>query len=169
MLLALQMPTWLVDFWTVYGDMITPVLVTLLVSIVTYLGVSIKAEAKKNKIKADLQIEALKQVANREDNKPQLEQQSAQISELSRCVSLLADMINVAFQNSSLDPEIKDNLSSLINKLKYGTEEDLVKELEAQKAALLEQINSLKEELSSKNSSVAQVTTTQETVKRVRR
>lgn len=169
MLLAIQMPQWLIDFWTVYGDMITPVLVTLLMSIVTWLAIKIKTDAKINKEKTDLQIQALKDVANREDNKPQLEQQSAQISELSRCVSLLADMINVAFQNSNLDPEIKDNLSSLINKLKYGTEEDLVKELEAEKAALVEQINSLKEELDSKNSSVVQVTATQETVKRVRR
>lgn len=147
MLLAIQMPTWLVDFWTVYGDMITPVLVTLLTSVVTWLALKIRSDAKVNKIKADLQIEALKEVANREDNKPQLEAQSAQIADLTQTVIHLADMFDVAFQNSNLDPEIKANLASLVNKIKYGTEEDLVKELENSNSQLKEQIAELTKKL----------------------
>lgn len=143
----IQLPTWLSNFWLIYGDMITPVLVTLMVSLLTYLAIKIKADAKVNKAKADLQIEALKEVANREDNKPQLEDQSTKIEQLTTTVAYLADMINLAFQNSNLTPETKDSLASLANKIKYGTEEDLVKELEAQKNELQEQVKILTDKL----------------------
>ena len=165
MLLAIQMPQWLTDFWTVYGDMITPVLVTLLVSLLTYIAIKLKSDAKINKMKADLQIQALKDVANREDNKPQLEEQSQKLAELEKVITYLADMFDVAFQNSNLDPEIKANLASLINKIKYGSEEDLVKELEETNAKLKEELEALQEQ-------VAQTVTTAvetETRKRTRR
>lgn len=147
MLGAIAMPTWLVDFWTVYGDMITPVLVTVLTSILTWLAIKIKSDAKYNKQKTELQIQALKDVANREDNKPQLEEQSQRLIDLEKTLTHLAEMFDVAFQNSSLDPEIKANLAALINKIKYGTEEDLVKELEASNAQLKEQLDTLTQQL----------------------
>lgn len=165
MLLAIQMPAWLVDFWTIYGDMITPILVTILCSVLTYIAIKIKSDAKINSAKTDLQIQALKDVANREDNKPQLEDQSKQINELSKTIAYMADMINLAFQNSNLDPEIKNNLASLSNKIKYGTEEDLVKELENNNALLQEQVEALKEEIA--NNTVHTVET--ETKQRIRR
>lgn len=165
MFLSLQMPTWLVDFWTVYGDMITPVLVTVVLALLTSLALKIKSDAKTNAAKAELQLEALKDVANREDNKPQLEQQSNQIAQLEHTVAHLSEMFNLAFQNSNLTPEIKDNLKALENKIKYGTEEDLVKELEAQKAQLEEQITALKAELDTKVVAVVE----EKTAKRTRR
>ena len=165
MLLAIQMPAWLVDFWTIYGDMITPILVTILCSVLTYIAIKIKSDAKINSAKTDLQIQALKDVANREDNKPQLEDQSKQINELSKTIAYMADMINLAFQNSNLDPEIKNNLASLSNKIKYGTEEDLVKELENNNALLQEQVKALKEEIA--NNTVHTVET--EAQQRIRR
>lgn len=165
MLLAIQMPEWLVNFWTIYGDMITPILVTILCSVLTYIAIKIKSDAKINSAKTDLQIQALKDVANREDNKPQLEDQSKQINELSKTIAYMADMINLAFQNSNLDPEIKNNLASLSNKIKYGTEEDLVKELENNNALLQEQVEALKEEIA--NNTVHTVET--ETKQRIRR
>ena len=165
MLLAIQMPEWLVNFWTIYGDMITPILVTILCSLLTYIAIKIKSDAKINSAKTDLQIQALKDVANREDNKPQLEDQSKQINELSKTIAYMADMINLAFQNSNLDPEIKNNLASLSNKIKYGTEEDLVKELENNNALRQEQVEALKEEIA--NNTVHTVET--ETKQRIRR
>lgn len=166
MILAIQMPQWLTDFWTVYGDMITPVLVTLLVSLLTYIAIKLKSDAKINKIKADLQIQALKEVANREDNKPQLEEQSEKLSELEKVITYLADMFDVAFQNSNLDPEIKANLASLINKIKYGSEEDLVKKLEETNAQLKEQVEALQEQIAQ---TVTTTTVETETRKRTRR
>lgn len=158
MLLAITMPTWLSDFWFVYGDMITPVLVTLMISILTYLALKIRSDAKVNAAKADLQIEALKQVANREDNKPQLKAQSDEIAKLSDAVSNLSDMVNLAFQNSSLDPEIKNNLTAIVNKIKYGTEIDLSKLHEEEVAVLKEQIATLTTQI--KNQNAVEVTTT---------
>lgn len=165
MFLSIQMPTWLVDFWTVYGDMITPVLVTVALALLTSLALKIKSDAKTNAAKADLQIQALKDVANREDNKPELERLSAEIEELKRTVELQSEMVNLAFQNSNLTPEIKNNLASISNKIKYGTEVDVVKELEAEKTILKEQIDALKAEL--ENKIVATVETNK--VKRTRR
>lgn len=165
MLLAIQMPTWLIDFWTVYGDMITPVLVTVALALLTSLALKIKSDAKTNAAKADLQIQALKDVANREDNKPELERQAAEIEDLKRVITYQSEMINLAFQNSNLTPEIKDNLASLSNKIKYGTEDNLVKELEAQKAELEEKLAALQLELESKVIPVIE----EKTAKRTRR
>lgn len=164
-MLAIQMPQWLVDFWAVYGDMITPVLVTLAVSIITWVALQIKSSAKVNSAKADLQIEALKEIANREDNKPQLEEQSKKIQELEQVIKYLSDMFNVAFQNSNLDPDIKNNLVSLANKIKYGSEEDFVKELEANNEKLKQQIEELTHKL---NNNIVETVQT-EIKKRVRR
>ena len=165
MLIAIQMPQWLLDFWTVYGDMITPVIVSLLLSLVTYVAVKIKSDAKYNKTKTELQLQVLKDVANREDNKPQLEAQSQKIEELEKIIAYLADMFNVAFQNSNLDPEIKANLASLINKIKYGSEEDLVKELEDKNNQLKEEVEALQQQIAQ----TVTVNTETETRKRTRR
>lgn len=165
MYLAISMPTWLADFWAVYGNMITPVLVTLLTALVTALALKIRSDAKVNSVKADLQIKALTEVANREDNKPELEKQAGKIAELERVVTLQSEMFNLAFQNSNLTPDIKDNLTSLVNKIKYGTEEDLVKQLELEKAKLQEEIDALK----SKAESTVGVVIQEETKKRTRR
>ena len=165
MYLAISMPTWLADFWAVYGNMITPVLVTLLTALVTALALKIRSDAKVNAVKADLQIKALTEVANREDNKPELERQAGKIAELERVVTLQSEMFNLAFQNSNLTPDIKDNLTSLVNKIKYGTEEDLVKQLEIEKAKLQEEIDALKSKAESAVGAVVQ----EETRKRTRR
>lgn len=165
MYLAISMPTWLADFWAVYGNMITPVLVTLLTALVTALALKIRSDAKVNSVKADLQIKALTEVANREDNKPELERQAGKIAELERVVTLQSEMFNLAFQNSNLTPDIKDNLTSLVNKIKYGTEEDLVKQLELEKAKLQEEIDALKSKAESFVGAVIQ----EETKKRIRR
>lgn len=140
---TLQLPAWLVDFWTIYGDMITPVLVTFCLAIVTSIALKIKTDARVNSEKANLQIQALKDVANREDNKPELEAQRAQIDKLSKAIEHLSEMFAIAFENSNLNPEIKDNIVSILNKIKYGTEDDLVKELKESNSQLKEQIAKL--------------------------
>lgn len=165
MLLAFKMPEWFTHIWTVYGEFVTPLLITLLTALVTALALKIRTDAKVNAAKADLQIKALKDVANREDNKPELEKQSQEIDDLKRVVTLQSEMINLAFQNSNLKPEIKDNLTSISNKIKYGTEDDLIKELETEKTMLQEQVASLQSQLESKVVPV----TEEKTIKRTRR
>ena len=147
MYLAISMPTWLADIWTVYGGYVTPMLITILTALVTALAIKIRSDAKVNAAKAELQIQALKDVANREDNKPELERQANKIDNLERVITLQTEMFDLAFQNSNLTPEIKENLTLLSNKIKYGTEEDLVKELEAEKAKLKEELDAVKSQL----------------------
>lgn len=146
MLGAIQMPTWLVDFWTVYGEMITPVLVTLVTAMLTALALKIRSDAKVNATKADLQLEALKNVANREDNKPELNALKEEVDSLKQSNVYLAEIINLAFQNTNLSPEIKANLASLYNKMTYGSESELIKQLEEDKQKLEEQIEILKQQ-----------------------
>ena len=165
MYLAISMPTWLSDIWSIFGGYVTPMLVTLLTALVTSLAIKIRSDAKVNAAKAELQMQALKEVANREDNKPELERQATKIDELERTITLQSEMINLAFQNSNLKPEIKDNLTALSNKIKYGTEEDLVKELESQKAQLKEELDAVKAKLENSAAIVIQ----EETKKRTRR
>ena len=148
MLGAIQMPTWLVDFWTVYGEMITPVLVTLVTAMLTALALKIRSDAKVNATKADLQLEALRNVANREDNKPELNAMKGEIETLKQSNVYLAEIINLAFQNTNLSPEIKANLASLYNKMTYGSESELIKSLEADKQKLEAQLEVLKQQLS---------------------
>lgn len=164
MYLAISMPTWLADIWAVYGGYVTPMLITLLTALVTALAIKIRSDAKVNAAKADLQIQALKDVANREDNKPELERQANKIDNLERVITLQTEMFDLAFQNSNLTPEIKDNLTALSNKIKYGTEEDLVKELEAEKAKLKEELDAVKSQLETKVPVVVE-----EVKKRIRR
>jgi phage I-like protein len=150
MLGAIHMPTWLVDFWTVYGDMITPVLVTLVTALITALSFKIKSDAKINAEKAELQLKALEKMADKEDNKPQINSLTEQVSELKTVVKYQSEIINLAFQNSNLDPEIKSNLASLTNKSLYGTEDNLISALEEDNKALQEEIAALKEQLAAK-------------------
>lgn len=142
------LPDWFVNFWAIYGDVITPVLVTLGLAVISAVALKIKSDAKTNSVKADLQIQALKEVANREDNVDQLNEQNQKIDELITVVTKLSEMFNIAFQNSELDPAIKEALTSLLNKIKYGTEKDLIAELEAQKVQLEEQVLALTDKLS---------------------
>lgn len=160
------MPQWLVDFWTVYGEMITPVLVTFALSIITYIALKIKTDAKVNAQKADLQIQALKDVSNREDLKPQVMGLTQEVDALKTSVALLGEMISVAFQNSTLDSETKAALSTISNKIKYGSEDNLVEQLEADNLMLQEQLKAVSAQL--ETLSVSEVVVP-ETRKRTRR
>ena len=142
--------------WSTYGTEVIPVLVTVSLAILTWLAIKIRSDAKLMAAKNDLQIKALKEVANREDNKPQLDEQSVQINNLQNSILYLGQMFNEAFQNSSIDPEIKANISNCMNKIMYGTQEDLIKQLEETKAQLQEQVNVLTAQLSAKQAEVVE-------------
>ena len=164
MYLAINMPTWLSDVLLVSGDVLVPALVGVAVAMLTWLAITIKSNAKVNAVKADLQIKALQEVANREDNKPELERQANKIDNLERVITLQTEMFDLAFQNSNLTPEIKENLTALTNKIKYGTEEDLVKEIEAENAKLKKELDAVKSQLETKVPVVVE-----EVKKRIRR
>ena len=142
------------NLWATYGAEVTPVLITVTLALLTWLAIKIRSDAKLMAAKNELQIQALKEVANREDNKPQLEEQSALLNNLQNSVLYLGQMFNEAFQNSTIDPEIKSNITACMNKIMYGTQEDLIKQLEETKLKIEEQVKTLTDQLSAKTAEV---------------
>lgn len=165
MYLAIHAPQWLIDFWSVYGDVITPVLVTIMVSILTYVAIKIKTEAKVTAAKTDLQIKAMKDFAEKETGREQIEAQNKKIDALTTTIGYLSNMIDLAFQNSALTPEIKQKLATLNEKIKYGTTDELVAEQNEQIKLLKEQIETLTATVA--NNTVEVIST--EVNKRIRR
>ena len=99
------------------------------------LGFWVKKKIKQSEIKSELQLQALRQVANREDNKPQLmsletiaSKQNETINELKETIKLQGEMFDEVFQNSTgLDDLIKAKLHAIKSGMskKDLTEENL--------------------------------------------
>ena len=160
MMLAINLPTWLVNIWSAYADVIVPALVTILVAMLTWLAVTIKADAKARAAKSDAELAALQKMNEREDTRPELNALTSKTDNLEQSVRYLAEMFDEVFQNSTLDDVTKNNLTILKNKLLFGVEEDLVAQLTAKNTALEEQILGLQEQLKNATTVVAKTTRT---------
>lgn len=146
-MLAIKLPVWLVDIWTVNKDVIVPALVMVLVALLTWVAIKIKADAKYQQAKSELQIQELKKLNEREDTRPELNALSAEIEDTKQSVRYLAEMFDKVFQNSTLNEETKNELTLLKNKLVFGIKEDLVETLTAEKTALEEKVAGLEAKL----------------------
>lgn len=146
-MLAINLPTWLVDIWMVNKDVLVPALVMVAVAILTWIAIKIKADAKYQQAKTELQIQELKKLNDREDTRPELNTLSTEIEDTKQSVRYLAEMFDEVFQNSTLNEETKNNLTLLKNKLTFGVKEDVVASLTAEKTALEEKIAGLEEQL----------------------
>lgn len=146
-MLAINLPTWLVDIWMVNKDVLVPALVMVAVAILTWIAIKIKADAKYQQAKTELQIQELKKLNDREDTRPELNTLSTEIEDTKQSVKYLAEMFDEVFQNSTLNEETKNNLTLLKNKLTFGVKEDVVASLTAEKTALEEKIAGLEEQL----------------------
>lgn len=147
MMLAIKLPTWLVDVWAVNKDVIVPALIMVLTALLTWIAIKIKADAKYQQAKTELQIEELKKLNEREDTRPELNTLSAEIEDTKQSVKYLAEMFDKVFQNSTLTEETKNELTLLKNKLVFGVKEDVIASLTAEKKALEEKIAGLEEQL----------------------
>ena len=146
-MLAIKLPIWLVDIWTAYADVIVPALMTIVLAILTWVAVTIKADAKARAAKSEAELAALKQMNEREDTRPELNDLSAKTETLEQSIRYLAEMFDEVFQNSTLEDDVKNNLTVLKNKLIFGTKDDLVARLTTEKTELEEQIIGLQEQL----------------------
>ena len=146
-MLAIKLPVWLVDIWAVNKDVIVPALVMVLVALLTWVAIKIKADAKYQQAKSELQIQELKKLNEREDTRPELNALSAEIEDTKQSVRYLAEMFDKVFQNSTLNEETKNELTLLKNKLVFGVKEDLVETLTAEKTALEEKVAGLEAKL----------------------
>ena len=144
-LLAIQSPQWLIDIWGAYKDVIIPALVTLAVALLTWLTLKIKTDAKVNQAKAELQIQELKKLNEREDTRPELDVMKQELQKLEQSNKYLGEMFDLVFQNSTLNQETKDSLTVLKNKMVFGVEDNLIKTLTEEKEKLEEKIAALEQ------------------------
>ena len=144
-LLAIQLPQWLVDIWSAYKDVIIPALVTLAVALLTWVALKIKTDAKVNQAKAELQIQELKKLNEREDTRPELDVMKQELQKLEQSNKYLGEMFDLVFQNSTLNQETKDSLTVLKNKMIFGVEDNLIKTLTEEKEKLEEKIAALEQ------------------------
>ena len=144
-LLAIQLPQWLIDIWGAYKDVIIPALVTLAVALLTWLALKIKTDAKVNQAKAELQIQELKKLNEREDTRPELDVMKQELQKLQQSNKYLGEMFDLVFQNSTLNQETKDSLTVLKNKMVFGVEDNLIKTLTEEKEKLEEKIAALEQ------------------------
>ena len=144
-LLAIQLPQWLIDIWGAYKDVIIPALVTLAVALLTWVALKIKTDAKVNQAKAELQIQELKKLNEREDTRPELDVMKQELQKLEQSNKYLGEMFDLVFQNSTLNQETKDSLAVLKNKMIFGVEDNLIKTLTEEKAKLEEKIAALEQ------------------------
>ncbi|MDY0291946.1 MAG: hypothetical protein RBR02_06390 [Desulfuromonadaceae bacterium] len=148
------------DIWLTYKAEIIPLLVTLLTVFITGFTLWLRSYFKKETIKNQAQIEIMQGLSEREDYKPQLNDQKNQLDNLMTNQNLLLEMYNLVFQNSDLSSETKEKLTYLANNIKYG--EQFNKNIELQK-----EINELREQLATlKTKSVPVV---EEQIRKVRR
>jgi hypothetical protein len=146
-MLAIKLPVWLTDIIVVNTDVIVPALVMVLTALLTWIAIKIKADAKYQQAKTELQIQELKKLNDREDTRPELNTLSAEIEDTKQSVKYLAEMFDKVFQNSTLDENTKNELTLLKNKLVFGVKEDVVSQLTAEKTALEEKVAGLEEQL----------------------
>lgn len=144
-LLAIQLPQWLIDTWGAYKDVIIPALITLAVALLTWLALKIKTDAKVNQAKAELQIQELKKLNEREDTRPELDVMKQELQKLKQSNKYLGEMFDLVFQNSTLNQETKDSLTVLKNKMVFGVEDNLIKTLTEEKEKLEEKIAALEQ------------------------
>lgn len=144
-LLAIQLPQWLIDTWSAYKDVIIPALVTLAVALLTWVALKIKTDAKVNQAKAELQIQELKKLNEREDTRPELDVMKQELQKLEQSNKYLGEMFDLVFQNSTLNQETKDSLTVLKNKMVFGVEDNLIKTLTEEKEKLEEKIAALEQ------------------------
>lgn len=159
-MLAIQLPTWLVDIWSTYSDVIVPALVTIIVAILGWLAVTIRADAKARLSRTDAELVALQKINEREDTRPELTKVQDELKRVQQSNTYLGEMFDLVFQNSTLKPEVKEALTVLKNKLLYGTEDDVVNTLTTENARLNELVESLMQQINSTSSVVVENTET---------
>ena len=135
----------MVDIWSAYKDVIIPALVTLAVALLTWVALKIKTDAKVNQAKAELQIQELKKLNEREDTRPELDVMKQELQKLEQSNKYLGEMFDLVFQNSTLNQETKDSLAVLKNKMVFGVEDNLIKTLTEEKEKLEEKIAALEQ------------------------
>jgi len=169
-MIDLQLPTWLVDIWSVYGGVITPIFTTVL----TILGSVLALAAKKKGVQSNQQAEAVlvllqkiasgdnaEVVAKVNECETKANANGEKITQMSDIIAGLMQVFVLAFNNSDLDPEVKEQMENIINTLKYGSTDQIVAELNAQIDELKAQLDDLSKKIEEENPTVEVATETE--------
>ena len=159
------------NIWNTYKGDIVPVLVSAILIVVTAVAYFVASKIKAQGIKAEAQAE---KIANIDENGATSEQQEEIKSEVQQLQELivvvkdgmvsLTDLFNTAFQNSSISPEVKEQLNNLANSIKNGVGDDVIKSLQDEVAKYKDLYDQAKKIIDDSVDKVAEVTE----VKRVR-
>ena len=159
------------NIWNTYKGDIVPVLVSAILIVVTAVAYFVASKIKAQGIKAEAQAE---KIANIDENGATSEQQEEIKSEVQQLQELmvvvkdgmvsLTDLFNTAFQNSSISPEVKEQLNNLANSIKNGVGDDVIESLQDEVAKYKDLYDQAKKIIDDSVDKVAEVTE----VKRVR-
>jgi hypothetical protein len=122
---------------------------------------------KTNIAKTDTQITVMKQLAEKDDNKRELQAIEKEDKELRNSLGLVSDMLVELTKNVNVDPEVKEKIESMGNKAKYGTGLEIIKELELKNQKLAEELKASKDALIAQTKPI--VTAAKEVVKKIRK
>ena len=163
----------IVAIWETYKGEIIPVLVTMITIILTGLAYYISSKFKAQGAKEVAQAEVLSQVAAREDTRPHLDAIDAEINKVKEILVVvketlvdITDIFNTAFQSSTLTPEIKEQLNTIVYKIKNGVGDDVIKSLQDELEKYKDLYIAVKTELDNSIKEVGEITQTES--KRVR-
>ena len=88
-------------------------------------------------------IAALDAVANRENVKPQIDENTKKLQEVSTAINFLAEVIGLAFENSTLPQDTKNKIFAIVQNVKSANTEEIVAMLKAEKERLEQQVKDL--------------------------
>lgn len=140
----------------VVADIITVIekLCVILMPVILAVGGVILSAIKRNNAKQELadkeKIAALDAVANRENVKPQIEENSKKLEKMETAINFLAEVMGLAFENSTLPQDTKNKIFAIVQNVKSANVEDLVAMLKTEKAALEQQVKDLLAQLEEK-------------------
>lgn len=163
----------LIQIWTTYKGEIIPALITAIIAFIPFLVVWIKNKLTIANTKAQLQVELLERVANKEDTRPELDVLSEKIacvknelSGVTESIGNLANIFNETFQKSDLDVDTKELISTLTKKVIVGSNQEKIVELQKVLDTKVDEIQQLKNALVEK--AKVKVEEIKEKVKRIR-
>lgn len=164
----------LINIWNTYKGDVIPVIVTGVLVILSALFVFVASRIKTQAYKNEANSKMLAEIQAKESVEPSVNELKDEVTQLKEIINVLkdgvnsmADLFNTAFQNSALSPETKSELNNLCLRVKNGTSEDVIKNLEEEITKYKELYESTKAIVENTKESVEEITATE--IKRVRR
>ena len=159
------------NIWNTYKGDIVPVLVSAILIVVTAVAYFVASKIKAQGIKAEAQAEKINNIDENGATSEQQEEIKSEVQQLQELIVVvkdgmvsLTDLFNTAFQDSSISPEVKEQLNNLANSIKNGVGDDVIKSLQDEVAKYKDLYDQAKKIIDDSVDKVAEVTE----VKRVR-